>query len=128
VLRDGLARNPSSAELHYALALSLTRSHRGEDATAEYKRAHDLAPEIARFAYAYALALKERGQTTVAIRVLAAALTRHPEDRDILFALTIFERDAGQIADARQHAARLAKAYPGDREAQALIQSLRTIE
>jgi predicted CXXCH cytochrome family protein len=128
VLRDGLARNPSSAELHHALGLSLTRSHRAEDATAEYKRANDLAPEIARFAYAYALALKERGQTTVAIRVLAAALTRHPEDRDILFAMTIFERDAGQIADARQHAARLAKAYPGDREAQALIQSLRTIE
>ena len=128
VLRDGLARNPSSAELHYALGLSLTRSHRAEDATAEYKKASDLAPELARFAYAYALALKERGQTDAAIRELATALTRHPDDREILFALATFERDAGQLAAAREHAARLAQAYPDDREAQALIESLRKLE
>jgi Flp pilus assembly protein TadD len=84
-----------------------------------------MAPGMARFAYAYALALKERGQTAAAIRALAAALTRHPDDREILFALATLERDAGQLAAARQHAARLAQAYPDDREAQALLERLR---
>lgn len=125
VLRDGLARTPSSAELHYALGLSLTRSHRAADATAAFKRASDLAPEVARFAYAYALALKDSGQAAAAIRVLASALTRHPDDRDMLFAVATFERDAGHLAAARAHAARLRAAYPDDDEARALFESLR---
>jgi hypothetical protein len=62
-VRDGLTRIPSSADVHDALFLSLTRSHRG--------------------------------------------------------------KDAGQLATARQHDARLAQAYPKDREAQALVESLR---
>jgi tetratricopeptide (TPR) repeat protein len=124
VLRDGLARNPSSAELHYALGLSLTRSHHSDEALAAYKKASDLAPDTARFAYAYALALKDRGLIAAAIRTLAAALARHPDDREILFALATFERDAGQLAAARQHAARLAQAYPQDRDAQALVEGL----
>jgi tetratricopeptide (TPR) repeat protein len=90
-----------------------------------FKRASDLAPEVARFAYAYALALKDIGQAAAAIRVLASALTRHPDDRDRLFAVATFERDAGHFAAAREHAARLRAAYPDDDEARALFESLR---
>lgn len=86
VLRDGLARSPSSAELHYALRLSLTRSRsrRAADATVAFKLANDLAPAVARFAYAYALTLKQSGQVAAAVRILASALTRHPDDWDML--------------------------------------------
>jgi predicted CXXCH cytochrome family protein len=125
VLRDGLARNPSSAELHYALGLSLTRAHRLGDAVAELKRASDLSPETARFTYGYALALNQNGQATAAIRLLTTALATHPDDRDILFALAAFERDAGQLDAARQHAARLIDTYPADTEGRALVESLR---
>ena len=106
-MRNGIARNSSSAQLHYALGLSLTRWHRGEDATAQFKNPHDLLAENNTFPYAYALAPKEGGQRAAALRVLAAAIMRHRDDREILFALATFERDADQLAAAREHAARL---------------------
>jgi predicted Zn-dependent protease len=124
VLRDGLARSPSSAELHYALRLSLTRSRRAADATVAFKVANDLAPEVARFAYAYALTLKQSGQVAAAVRILGSALTRHPDDWDML--LRWWRSNATlDTAAAREHAARLRTTYPADGEACALFESLR---
>lgn len=125
VLRDGLVRNRLSPELHYALGLSLTRSHRPAEAIVELKQASELAPSVGRFTYAYALAQNGSGQSAAAIGTLVSALARHPDDRDILLALISFERDAGRLAAARQHAAQLVAAYPGDAEARALAESLR---
>jgi predicted CXXCH cytochrome family protein len=125
VLREGIARIPQSAELHYALGLSLTRSNRPTEATAALKTASDLAPDISTFSYGYALALNKTGQSAPAIRVLISALARHPGDRDILFALAAFERDAGELAAARQHARQLVERDPNDGEARALEESLR---
>jgi predicted CXXCH cytochrome family protein len=125
VLREGIARIPMSAELHYALGLSLTRSNRPSEATAALKTASDLAPDIPTFSYGYALALNKTGQSAPAIRVLIAALARHPGNRDILFALAAFERDAGELAAARQHARQLVERDPADSEARALEESLR---
>ena len=45
---------------------------------------NDLAPAVARFAHAYALTLKQSGQVAAAVRILASALTRHPDDWDML--------------------------------------------
>jgi tetratricopeptide (TPR) repeat protein len=125
VLREGIARNPRSPELHYALGLSLTRSNRSTEATGALKTASDLAPHLSTFSYAYALALNKTGQSAPAIRVLLSALARHPGDRDILFALAAFERDAGELAAARQHARQLVERDPNDGEARALEESLR---
>jgi tetratricopeptide (TPR) repeat protein len=124
VLREGLAANPQSPDLSYALGLSLTRAHRAADALAALKRASDLAPLVGRFTYAYALALHDGGQTTAAIQTLTSAVSRDPEDRDMLFALVMFERDAGQLAAARQNAARLVTMHPDDAEARALKDTL----
>jgi Flp pilus assembly protein TadD len=110
--------------LHYALGLSLTRSHRAADALAELKLASDLAPSVTRFAYAYALALHDSGHATAAIETLTSALSRDADDRDLLFALVTFERDAGRLAAARQHAAQLVAVHPEDAEARALKESL----
>jgi predicted CXXCH cytochrome family protein len=125
VLREGLAANPRSADLHYALGLSLTRSHRATEALEELKHASNLDPSVARFAYAYALALHDSGQTAAAISTLTSALSRDADDRDILFALVTFERDARRLAAARQHAARLVAMHPEDVEARTLQESLR---
>jgi Flp pilus assembly protein TadD len=125
VLRDGIARLPRSAELHYALGLSLTRSNRPAEATAALKTASDLAPDIPTFSYGYALALNKTGQSAPAIRVLISALARHPGNRDILFGHAAFERDAGELAAARQHARQLVERDPNDSEARALEESLR---
>jgi predicted CXXCH cytochrome family protein len=124
VLREGVAANPRSADLHYALGLSLTRSHHAADALAELKLASDLAPSVARLAYAYALALHDSGQTAGAIQTLTSALSSDADNRDVLFALVTFERDAGRLGAARQHAARLIAAHPEDVEARALKETL----
>jgi len=88
------------------------------------RKAAALAPDSARFAYVYAVALHSSGKTAAAIRSLEQALTRHPGDRDILFALASFSRDAGRLAQARDYATRLLVLVPQDADARSLLQSL----
>jgi tetratricopeptide (TPR) repeat protein len=122
-LREGLAVVPQDASLHYALGLALARAGRLPDAVAELARASTLGGS-AEYAYAYAVALNSTGHGPEAIRTLEQALTRDPTDRDLLFALSTFHRDAGEMEEARAYAERLVTAHPGDAEARALLQSL----
>ncbi|MEP7276807.1 MAG: tetratricopeptide repeat protein, partial [Betaproteobacteria bacterium] len=95
VLRAGLARNPRAATLHYALGLSLTRQQRRPENLRELRDAANLEPDNARFAYVYAVALNGAGQSADALKVLNAALVRHPYDRDVLSGLAHFSAQAG---------------------------------
>ncbi len=126
-LREGLAVLPGDAMLHHALGLSLARSGRTADALAELKRTTELSPD-ARFAYAYAVALHSSGKAGEAIAVLERARAREPRDRDVLFALATFHRDAGRTADALRYAEQLRHWYPDDPDAEALVSSLRAAE
>jgi tetratricopeptide (TPR) repeat protein len=123
VLREGLSVVPRDPSLHGALGLAYARAGRLPEAVAELARAASLDPS-ARNAYAYAVALHSTGRPREAIRALEAALVRYPGDRDLLYALATFQRDAGERAAARRTAERLLRAHPGDGEAQALLQSL----
>jgi predicted Zn-dependent protease len=102
----------------------MTRAHRADEAIAELQKASELAPQRARFTYAYALALNGLAQPAAAIRVLESGLARHPHDRDILYALAAFARDAGHLLAARDYARRLVHSHPADTEARALLESL----
>jgi Flp pilus assembly protein TadD len=62
ILRQGLEGSPSDATLHHALGLSLVRQKKGEEALQELKRATELAPDNARFAYVYGVASQELKQ------------------------------------------------------------------
>jgi tetratricopeptide (TPR) repeat protein len=115
---------PAPAPLHHALGLSLARSGRRAEAIEELKRAAELSDEP-RFIYTYAVALNDAERTGEAIATLERAVARHPLDRDILFALATFHRDAGRIARALEYAEQLLKLYPGDSEAASLVNSLR---
>jgi Flp pilus assembly protein TadD len=57
--------------------------------------------------------------------VLEKALPRHPNDRDLLFALASFNRDQGAMDRALRHAEQLAARYPDDAEAQRLLAQIR---
>jgi Flp pilus assembly protein TadD len=107
VLRDGLARAPGNASLHYALGLALARSSRRDSALSEFARADALEPGNARFAYVLAVALHSSGQVDAAIAKLETALTTHPANRDILSALVSFHRTRGERAQAERYAAQL---------------------
>jgi Flp pilus assembly protein TadD len=87
-------------------------------------QAATLAPGNPRFVYVYAVALNDAGQRAKAVRELEGALKRRPDDRDMLLALALFERDAGNRARALVHAQRLAALDPTDADARRLVAEL----
>jgi Flp pilus assembly protein TadD len=114
VLRETMKAAPRSAALHHALGLTLIRQKRVPEAVAALGEAARLAPDDARFAYVYAVALHDTGKPAEAIKVLSGALARHPYDRDILIALGTYERDAGRADAARSRAQLLRELEPDD--------------
>jgi Tfp pilus assembly protein PilF len=107
ILRDGLKRAPKSAMLHHALGLALVRLKHTDAALGELERATILAPDNARFAYVYAVALHSAGKSKEAIARLEKTLAAHPNDRDVLQALASFHQARGDNAVAEKDAERL---------------------
>jgi len=99
VLREALGREPGAADVHHALGLLLVRGGRRQDALAELGRAAELAPDMPRYAYAYALGLDATGERAKALSVLADAQRRFTGEREILEALVQLSLAAGD-ADA----------------------------
>ena len=84
------------------------------------RHAAESSPELARYAYVYALALQGAGDMTQAISTLEKAADRHPADRDTLVALATLHRDRGDLPAATRYADQLLKHYPDDAQARAL--------
>jgi tetratricopeptide (TPR) repeat protein len=123
-LREALKRSPRSAPVHHALGLALVRQKRTDAALAELAAAVKLAPEDARFAYVYSVALYDTGKRAEATKVLRSALARHPYDREILFALATYERAGGDAVRARERARLLRELEPENRDYARLAQQL----
>jgi tetratricopeptide (TPR) repeat protein len=113
-LEVGLASEPESADLHFALGLAKVRGKRLEAAVGDLARAAELSPENARYAYVYGVALDGVGRTPDALAVLEAAQGRAPADRDILVALVQYSAKLEQPDAARRWLDRLRTAVPGD--------------
>ena len=111
-IRDTLQRAPQSAPAHHALGLALIRQQRKAEAVVQLALAAKLAPDDARFAYVYGVALHDTGKPAEALKTLRAALTRHPYDREMLVALVTYERESGDLAQAREHARLLHELEP----------------
>ena len=122
-LRRGLTIAPNDPALHSALGLAYARVDRLGESVEELRRAAALGRR-AEYDYAYAVALHSAGRAGEAIAVVDAALVRAPNDRDLLFALATFHRDAGHHVEARRAAERLVGAHPTDAEARGLLESL----
>ena len=105
VLREALAREPGAADVHHALGLLLVRGGRRQDALVELGRAAELAPDVPRYAYAYALGLDATGERVKALGILADAQRRFTGEREILEALVQLSLAAGD-ADASARWAR----------------------
>lgn len=87
VLRAALLHAGASGSAHHALALSLIRQKRLAEALPLLEEAATREPGNARFAYVYAVALRETGKREDAIAVLQRALRDHPESADLAAAL-----------------------------------------
>jgi Flp pilus assembly protein TadD len=60
--------------------------------------------------------------------VLKDSLARHPDDRETLLALVTFNRDAGNIGAALEHAEHLVRIAPNDPSLASLVEELRSRE
>ncbi len=98
ILREGIARVPKAAPLHYALGLSLVRQKDTPAALRELALAAKLAPTEARYGYVYAVALNDSGKPQEAVKVLRGVLAQHPYDRDVLAALAQFTAASDRAA------------------------------
>ena len=88
------------------------------------RRAHQLAPDNARYAYVYAVALNSNGAHGDALALLEQTNRQHPADGDVLFALVWVARDAGNLDAALLHARELVDHYPADPQFRTLLQEL----
>ena len=95
----------------------MVRQHRYAEALTLLKRASELAPENARYAYVTAVALNSQGAPDAAYRLLQDTQARHPADQDVLAALVSLAQARGDAAGALRYGRTLAALRPGDRQA-----------
>jgi len=125
VLRETLARAAQDASLHHSLGLTLVRLNRSDAALDELRRAAELGPERAHYAYVYAVGLHSAGRREDARAVLKENLRRHPNDRETLSAAIAFSRAGRNFVAALDYAERLARLVPEDQTLPKLIEGLR---
>ena len=127
VLRVALKRNPDAAPLLHALGLSLVRQKRTEEALDKLREAARLAPEHARFAYVAGVALHDTGKAAEGTQLLQEALSRHPYDREILYALATYDIQSGQYSSALQRAELLRELEPDNQQFDQLLANVRRL-
>jgi predicted Zn-dependent protease len=90
----------------------------------ELRQASELAPDSARYAYVYAIALNSAGAAADAMALLERAHRQHPADADIMVGLVSIARDRGDIATALRYARELSGQHPTDTQLRALVLGL----
>jgi len=123
LLRKAVAIDPNNADIHHSLGLALVRQHNYADAIPELRQASELAPDNARYAYVYAIALNSIGAGASAMELLENTHKRHP-DRDTLLALVSIARETSDFATALTHARELVALYPTDMQLRMLVLDL----
>jgi tetratricopeptide (TPR) repeat protein len=87
-----MAIEPDNADVRYALGRYLVRKHDYPEALDLLRRAHELMPDYARYAYIYAVALNSSGAARESLALLEEAHQQHPADRSVLMALVSIGR------------------------------------
>ena len=82
LLRQASRAEANNAEAHHALGLLLVRQRKYAEALPELRDASDLAPDNARYAYVYAVALNSTCAPTEALAWLERAHVRFPANWD----------------------------------------------
>ena len=124
LLRKAMSLDPSNADVKHSLGLFLVRQHDYPGALDLLRQASELAPDNARYAYVYAVALNSTGAGSEAMALLERTHQRHPADREVLTALVSFAQEAGDIAAALRYAREMAALYPADPQLRKLISDL----
>lgn len=124
ILRKAMDLEPNNADVRHSLGLAFVRQKNYPDALAQLSKAAELAPDNARYAYVYAIALNSTGARGEAMELLDLAHKRHPADRDILMALVSMAHEAGDLSAALLHTRELSRLYPTDTQLRVLVLEL----
>jgi Flp pilus assembly protein TadD len=124
LLRRAALLEPANADVHHALGLALVRRKLYTEALEELRIAHERAPDNARYAFVYAVALESTGARQEARQLLEATQERQPADRDVLVALVSFTRESGDLASAIAYAKKLEALVPSDPGIRRLLRDL----
>ena len=125
VLKDALSRSPDDPSLDEAMGLLMVRQKRGAQALEMLEHASSGEPDNARYAYVYAIALNDAGNTRTAIDTLESSINAHPYDRDSLAALVNFLEQSGDLTNALTYANRLEELEPNDPQIREMLKQLR---
>ena len=125
VLREAIQKDPAAAAPWHALGLALVRAKRYDEAIDALKRAVELAPGEARYAYVYAVALSSTGKPNEARAVLERAAAADPADTEVLSGLLQDALQRGDYRPALSYAERLHALLPDNSSLAPLIANLR---
>lgn len=125
LLRQAITVEPGNADAHHALGLLLVRQ-RDPSAMDELRQANALAPDNARYAYVYAVALHSSGSAAPAMTLLEQTHQRHPTNRDVLGALISFSQQKGDAQTVLRYAQELLALEPGNVQLERFVRQLRS--
>jgi tetratricopeptide (TPR) repeat protein len=124
VLRQALLKTTEHATIYHSLGLYYVRNDQNVNALEALGKAHDLVPENIRYAYVYAVALKEQGQVNKSLAVLTSAHKADGANLEVLFALVSFYLVEDDRSNASLYAQKLVDINPQYGSVQQLIQNL----
>ncbi len=124
ILKQGLTVNKESADIHYALAMSLIRSKKKDIALTHLKKAAQFAEDNASYQYTYALLLQDLGNMPAAISALERAFNLTPNNPDINYSLAQWYVAEENYSQALFYARNLARLVPGNQQVQQFVKQL----
>ena len=124
LLRKAMSIEPTNATIPHSLGLLFVRQHRYAEALVQFRRASELAPENARYAYVYAIAMNSTGAHAEAMGLLERVHQRHPANQEVLVGLISIARDRGNFIAALRHARELLMLSPQNPQLHRLVSDL----
>jgi len=113
-----------AADVYHALGLFFIRQKKMKKALNALSKSVRLQPDNTRYAYVYAVALNNEGQTNKAITLLRKTIKVNPGDADSLIALISFYKQLGDKKSARIMAQKLLTVRPDYGTVQSVMESL----
>ena len=122
LLKRALNVAPDSGAVQHSYGLLLIRKGDYQVALAHLKLAVEQADAQARYAYVYAVALDQLGQTQAAVKTLVAATKRWSNQYDLLMTLVFFLEKSANTFSIYQYIAQLTAIAPADPAVKKLVE------
>lgn len=114
IIDQGLSILPDDPDLNFSKALHLIRSGKATDALKYLDNAVAAAIQNARYAYVYAVAENDLGNSAKASMILERAIDHNPNDENLNLMLLNIHRTNANWNEALKYAINLSRLYPNN--------------